>query len=154
MPNPTNCALCGSAATFSPITADELEIKCASVAAATALLARPIYTSRKTHKNRGAVNGWIRRQNAMGVTPNIGSDDVDHLRSLTKPPFRERVEQYLLAAAEISPRLDHPLKPVTTISLLFHIRRMPTTSQSFSPICNKKVHVRRHGCDWRTAIDA
>ena len=38
---------------------------------------------------------------------------MDQLRALTKPPFRERAEQYLLAAAEKSPRLDCPLKPVT-----------------------------------------
>jgi hypothetical protein len=58
----------------------------------------------------GAVSGWIRRQNSMRVTPNIRSDDVAHLRALTKPPFRERVERYLVAAADKAQALDQRFK--------------------------------------------
>ena len=110
MSNP--CALCDSAVNFGPMTADECKITCPRcgdyrlTGTAEALL-------RQTRiQNRGAVSGWIRRQNGMGVTPRIDSDAVDHVRALTKPPFRERVEQYLLAAAAIIRRLDQPLKPV------------------------------------------
>jgi len=46
----------------------------------------------------------------MGVTPHIGSDYVPRLRSLTKPPFRERVERYLVAAADKANTLDMWLK--------------------------------------------
>jgi nucleoside 2-deoxyribosyltransferase len=46
--------------------------------------------------------------------PIFTSDNVDQIRALTKPPLKERAEQYLLAAAARSPRLDHPLRPVTT----------------------------------------
>jgi hypothetical protein len=46
----------------------------------------------------------------MGVTPHIGSNDVPRLRALTKPPFRERVEQYLVAAADKAGTLDAWLK--------------------------------------------
>jgi hypothetical protein len=114
MPNPTRCVFCGSEANFRPITADKYEITCSRCGdygltgtVETILRDKPI-------QSRGAVSGWIRRQNAMGLTPRIDSDGVDHLRTLTKPPFRERVEQYLLAAAAKSQRLDQPLKPVTT----------------------------------------
>jgi hypothetical protein len=47
----------------------------------------------------------------MGVKPNISGNDVARLRALTKPSFRERVEQYLIAAAESSPRLDQWFNP-------------------------------------------
>ena len=46
----------------------------------------------------------------MDVTPNIRSDDVARLRALTNPPFRERVERYLLAAADKAGRLDARVK--------------------------------------------
>jgi nucleoside 2-deoxyribosyltransferase len=42
----------------------------------------------------------------MGVTPRISSDDVVWLRALTKPPFRERVERYLVAVADKAQTLD------------------------------------------------
>jgi hypothetical protein len=45
----------------------------------------------------------------MGVTPRI-SGDVAWLRVLTKPPFRERVERYLVAVANKASRLDQLIK--------------------------------------------
>jgi hypothetical protein len=47
----------------------------------------------------------------MGITPKIDSDAVPRLRALTKPSFQERVEQYLIAAAEKAPRLDQRFHP-------------------------------------------
>jgi hypothetical protein len=61
-------------------------------------------------QNPGAVSGWIRRQNSMGVTPHISRGDADRLRALTKPPFRERVERYLVAVADKAQRLDQLFK--------------------------------------------
>ena len=49
----------------------------------------------------------------MGITPAITSDNVDQLRSLTKPPFRERAERYLLAATAKGERLDRAFHPAT-----------------------------------------
>jgi hypothetical protein len=46
----------------------------------------------------------------MGSTPHIGSDDVPRLRALTKPPFRERVERYLVAVADKAQTLDQLFK--------------------------------------------
>jgi nucleoside 2-deoxyribosyltransferase len=46
----------------------------------------------------------------MGITPNIRSDDVPRLRALTKPPFRERVERYLLTVADKAQTLDQRFK--------------------------------------------
>jgi nucleoside 2-deoxyribosyltransferase len=43
----------------------------------------------------------------MGVTPHVDSDDLlPRLRALTKPPFRERVERYLVAVADKAQTLD------------------------------------------------
>jgi hypothetical protein len=110
MPNPAPCPLCRSSATFDPITADRFAWKCPRCgnysivgSAESVLRATPI-------QSPGAVSGWIRRQNSMGVIPNIRSDDVARLRALTKPPFRERVERYLLAAADKAGRLDARVK--------------------------------------------
>jgi hypothetical protein len=110
MPNPAPCPLCRSSATFDPITADRFAWKCprcgnySIVGSAESVLgATPI-------QSPGAVSGWIRRQNSTGVIPNIRSDDVARLRALTKPPFRERVERYLLAAADKAGRLDARVK--------------------------------------------
>jgi nucleoside 2-deoxyribosyltransferase len=47
----------------------------------------------------------------MGIVPPIRSDDVPRLRVFTKPPFRERAEQYLLAAAAKAPRLNETFDP-------------------------------------------
>jgi hypothetical protein len=112
MPNPAMCVLCDSPANFHPMI-DKNEFKCQRCGdyiitgtAESLLRDKPI-------ESRGAVSGWVRRQNAMGLTPNITNYNVDQLRALTKPPFKERVEQYLLAATEKSERLDRPFKPVT-----------------------------------------
>jgi nucleoside 2-deoxyribosyltransferase len=106
MPDPANCPLCQFSATFRPITADRFEWECQRCgnysivgSAESVLRGTPI-------QNRGAVSGYIRRQNSMGVTPNLGSNDVPRLRTLTKPPFRERVERYLLAVADKAQTLD------------------------------------------------
>jgi hypothetical protein len=45
-----------------------------------------------------------------GRYPPHRSDDVPRLRELTKPPFRERVERYLVAAADKAKTLDAWLK--------------------------------------------
>jgi hypothetical protein len=106
MPNPANCPLCRSSATFGPIKADRFEWECprcgkySVVGTAESLLRdNPIQSA-------GAVSGWIRRQNSMGITPHIGSADVGRLKALTKPSFRERAERYLVAVADKAQTLD------------------------------------------------
>ena len=59
----------------------------------------------KTIAHPGAVSGWIRHQNGMGVTPTITSGSLDDLRTLQKPNFRERAEKFLLVAVATSPKL-------------------------------------------------
>jgi nucleoside 2-deoxyribosyltransferase len=61
----------------------------------------------------GAVSGWVRYQNMMGITPVIDSNVVDHLRVVTKPSFRERAERFLVAAADKVPSLNETFEPVT-----------------------------------------
>jgi len=112
MANHVTCALCGAPVIFEP-KGDERRFQCQRCGnynltgtAESILRDRPI-------QNRGAVSGWIRRQNSMGVVPKIDNDRVNYLRALTKPTFRERAEQYLLAASTRSGRLDQPFKPAT-----------------------------------------
>ena len=111
MSNPPGCVFCGAPATFRPRTSDELTYTCGrcgnySITGTAESLLRD-----GRIENPGAVSGWVRRQNAMGDTPRIGGHDVDRLRLLTKPPFRERTEQYLIAAAKRAPRLDQRFNP-------------------------------------------
>lgn len=68
------------------------------------LLATPLETP-------AAVSGWIRQKNSQQIVPFIGSDDVDQMRMLTTPNFRERMERYLLTIVSNSPRLDSTFNP-------------------------------------------
>lgn len=107
------CSFCGSPDEIQRATAFSVSVACPrcgyyqfSILIENAVKARPI-------TNVGAVSGWIRRQTSMGIWPFIENiDDWMHLRTLNKPTFRERVEQYLLAVAERSLRLDQPFDPV------------------------------------------
>jgi nucleoside 2-deoxyribosyltransferase len=110
MPNPIECVFCGTSATFRPRTGDELAITCPRCGNYSIVGTAESLLRERRIESPGALSGWIRRQNAMGVTPRIGSEDVDRLRALTKPSFRERAERFLTAAAERAPRLDQWLK--------------------------------------------
>jgi hypothetical protein len=110
MPDSADCPLCRSSATTAPRTGDWLAYAClrcgnySIVDSAEQLLrARPLQIT-------GAVSGWTRQQNAMGITPRIGSNDVDRLRALRKPPFQERLERYLVAAADKAQTLGVSVK--------------------------------------------
>jgi hypothetical protein len=104
-----NCPVCRSKSTLRPITGDYRDYACprcgdySIVGTAEALLRD------RSLQTPGAVSGWIRRQNSMGVVPRI-SGDVAWLRALAKPPFRERVERYLVAVADKAQRLDQWVK--------------------------------------------
>ena len=91
MPNPTKCVLCNSAANFKPITEHENKITCERCGnykligtAETPLRDTPI-------QNRGAVSGWIRRQNGMGITPRITSSLLKNLEIGALAVFLPRV---------------------------------------------------------------
>jgi nucleoside 2-deoxyribosyltransferase len=111
--NPIKCPLCRGPATFRPINADLKRVECprcgtydVTGSGESVLDARPI-------QNVGAVSGWVRHQNAMGLTPSLDSKNVDPLRALTKPSFQERAERVLIAAAQKAPRLDQRFNPGT-----------------------------------------
>jgi hypothetical protein len=109
MANQMKCPFCGASADTRPRTGDWLAYTC-SRCGDYRIVDSAERTLRGPLQNPGAVSGWIRRQNSMGVTPSIGSNDVAHLRALTKPPFRERVERYLVAVANKAQRLDQWVK--------------------------------------------
>jgi hypothetical protein len=113
MPDPANCPLCRSSATSQPRTGDWLDYSCPRcgnyiiVDTAEQLLRhQPLQTP-------GAASGWVRHQNSMGLKPRIGGD-VTWLRALTKPSFRERAEQYLIAVARETSRLNQQFAPFAT----------------------------------------
>jgi hypothetical protein len=70
------------------------------------LLAQPF-------KSPPAISGWVRQQNAQGMVPTIDSDGLSRLRTYSKPPLRERVERYLVAAATDSPSLAAYIEPAS-----------------------------------------
>jgi hypothetical protein len=105
MANQIKCAICGTSADTQPRTGYELTFTCPRCGNYTIGDSAQAVLSKKPLQNRGAVSGWIRGQNSMGITPKIGDDDLPRLRELTKPPFRERVERVLVAAAESIQRL-------------------------------------------------
>jgi hypothetical protein len=106
-----HCVLCRWNATFEPRTGDWLKVTCARCGDYKLNGTAEAIFSATPLGNSGSVSGWIRHQNRMGITPNI-IDDAVHLRALMKPPFQERVEQYLICVAEKSARLDQPFKPI------------------------------------------
>jgi hypothetical protein len=110
MVNQISCVFCNNAADIRPVTGDAYTFTCSRCGKYSILGTAESLLRETPIQNPGAVSGWIRRQNSMGVTPNIRSDEVAHLRALTKPPFRERVERYLLAAADNAGRLDARVK--------------------------------------------
>jgi hypothetical protein len=60
----------------------------------------------------GAIlGGWIREQNAVGITPTIEEQDIEKLRRLKKPGLKERAERYLLAAADRCKTLQTDFDP-------------------------------------------
>jgi nucleoside 2-deoxyribosyltransferase len=61
--------------------------------------------------NRVIVSGWIREQNAAGITPSFDSRNVRQLETLRKPSLKERTERYLLAVAGQCPELGADFDP-------------------------------------------
>jgi nucleoside 2-deoxyribosyltransferase len=114
MSNPRNCALCGSReANFQQRSPLVQQIRCPRCGDYTLFAAAEDALRRVPIQNKGAVSGWIRRQNAMGLVPYIEDHDfANYLSALTKPPFRERVEQYLLAVAARASKLGETFFPV------------------------------------------
>jgi hypothetical protein len=117
MANAVYCPICRSAATrsattFDPIGRDWCDWTCPRCGNYTINGSAEAIIGHHPIHNIGAVSGWIRRQNSMGTAPRIEDDSgVARLRALTKPPFRERVEAYLLATAARAPRLDETFDP-------------------------------------------
>src|SRR5687767_11354658 len=95
MANTAKCPVCQVQASFRPITADLNNWACPRCgdfsitgSAHSMLQGRPLSIP-------AAVSGWIRLQNSQGTTPEFDSSNLDSLRVLSKPPFRERAERYL-----------------------------------------------------------
>jgi DNA-binding PadR family transcriptional regulator len=108
MSSPTKCVFCGNSATLGPVFDDRhRQISCQVCGNYSITGTAEAIVGHKPIQNPGAVSGWIRQQNAMGITPHI-DDDVDRLRALKKPAFRERTERYLLAVADRTSRIDEP----------------------------------------------
>ncbi len=108
--SPIKCVFCGRPATLEPVYNDfHREISCQVCGNYSITGSAEAVVGHRPIQNKGAVSGWIRQQNAMGITPHIG-DDVDRLRTFKKPSFRERAERYLVAVADKAQRLDQLVK--------------------------------------------
>ena len=57
------------------------------------------------------VSGWIRLQNSRGSVPKILSYDLDKLRALSKPTFKERADLYLTKIVKENPKLSTVFEP-------------------------------------------
>lgn len=57
------------------------------------------------------VSGWIREQNASGVTPRIDLDRCDQFVALRRPNFKHRIERYLITVVEQCPGLGMDFDP-------------------------------------------
>lgn len=101
------CCLCNSNATIEAPTGDALNWRCPRCGSYRLTGTAEGILRDQRIANFGAVSGWIRQQNAVGITPTISN--VDALKRLTKPPFRERAERYLLTAVSKAPHLHDPL---------------------------------------------
>jgi hypothetical protein len=106
------CVFCRYEANSDPIKMDWYDVTCKRCGKYTINGTAEAIFQANPLQNSAAVSGWIRRQNTMGVTPPI-IDDAVHLRALMKPPFQERVEQYLLALANKTSKLDQAIPAIT-----------------------------------------
>jgi hypothetical protein len=111
MSNFVECVFCAKLSSFRPRTGDSLTMTCPRCGSYTIVGTAESLLRDKRVEHPGAVSGWIRHQNRMGITPRISGDQVDRLRALTRPPFRKRVERFLIAAAEKVPRLNECFDP-------------------------------------------
>jgi nucleoside 2-deoxyribosyltransferase len=108
----STCALCRGPAGFEPPTGDRRTVTCQRCGTYSIDGTAEALLSAGPRLNVGAVSGWVRRHDTMRLLPNISGDDVAKMRALTKPPFQERVEQYLLAFANRISKLDQTASPV------------------------------------------
>ena len=108
----TDCCICRSRGSFTPLSPDLHSVACPRCGEYSLTgSAESMLRDQHQIQNPGAVSGWIRLQNAMGITPRVDSDAVPMLRRLTKPAFRERVERFLVAAAGKVQTLGQWFKP-------------------------------------------
>ena len=104
---PESVVFCNLASTVDAPTGDFLNWHCPRCGSYRLTGSAEAIIKQKPIERFGTVSGWICQQNAVGITPTVS--DVDALRSLGKPPFRERAERYLLAAVAKAPNLNTSL---------------------------------------------
>jgi nucleoside 2-deoxyribosyltransferase len=102
-----SCPICKNGATAEQPTGDALNWHCTQCGSYRLVGTAETLLREKPISQFGAVSGWIRQQNMAGIIPRIA--DADTLRTLTKPPFRERAEKYLLAAVAKASKFNDPL---------------------------------------------
>jgi hypothetical protein len=109
-----DCPVCGSTAKMFPAAGAVYQYRCLRCGDYRLIVFLEGPLRERRIQNIGAISGWIRRQNAIGILPLIEDEgSFIELMKLTKPPLRERVELYLLAAAAKTTRLDQLFSPAT-----------------------------------------
>jgi hypothetical protein len=102
-----NCPICKCASTIDSPTGDSYTWHCPQCGSYRLVGTAQSLLEEKPISQFGAVSGWIRQQNAVGIFPRIA--DANMLRTLTRPPFRERAERYLLTAVAKASKFNEPL---------------------------------------------
>jgi len=100
----------------------------------------------------GAISGWIRQQNSQGLTPFIGTTDLQRLRAMALPPLKERSELYHQAAVRSCPRLDDEFVPTSEelIGASYSADRAEASIIA-KYLVNKGLLLQRPGGNWRVS---
>jgi hypothetical protein len=112
MSDSVRCAFCNQPATLHPAEdANGHEWRCARCGKY--VLDGPTESDfrDKAVKSPGAISGWVRRQNVVGVVPRIDGKLAAAVRALKKPPFKVRAERYLVTAAGKCSKLTDEFLP-------------------------------------------
>jgi hypothetical protein len=107
-----NCPVCGSTAKMFPAGA-VYQYQCPRCGDYRLMVFLEGPLRERSIQNIGAISGWIRRQNAMGILPLIEDEgSFIELMKLTKPPLRERVDDTGVVSrsqAKLCPQTHSPV---------------------------------------------
>jgi nucleoside 2-deoxyribosyltransferase len=143
-----NCPICKASSTVDPPAGDALNWHCPQCGSYRLAGTAESILREKPIVRFGAVSGWIRQQNALGIIPTIS--DVDMLRRLTKPPFRERAERYLLAVVAKASQFNAPLTPAgPDLTGASYSEDEGDVSVIRQYLVDEELIVQRQGGEWR-----
>lgn len=112
MTTSTACPFCAATAEFRPTSRDVHSWECVRCGRFELTGTAESLIRSKPLRSSGAVSGYIRHQNAQGITPSLTGDDVPSLRERVAPSFKQRAEVYLREAVRAHPKLTDRFLPM------------------------------------------